>query len=356
VPPTRNPVSSTPVFDGHCDTAIKILDEGADFVEGSETTHVDLPRLRAAGVRAQIFACFVLSERYPGMEAERAEAMIAALEGAFEATGGAIGVARTADDLRGAFDCEGPIAAILGLEGADPLEGRAENLRRYYDLGVRDLIFAWKDNAFSGSASGENRPLTDRGERLLGLCEELGVMVDVSHLSDAAFQHVAQAASRPFIASHSNCRSLCPSRRNLTDRMIRTLADRGGVMGITFATGFLSPKTRESWSAIHERVASERLGWREADQRAREISRSVHRPSIDWIVRHALHAIDVGGEEAVALGSDFDGILHEPEGIDGVESLPQVVDAFCEAGLSDAQVERICSKNLRRVFEDVLHS
>lgn len=112
--------------------------------------------------------------------------------------------------------------------GADPLEGNAENLRHFYDLGVRDIIPAWKDNPFSGTAFGTNTPLTAEGIKLIELAEELRVMVDVSHLSDAAFESVLEVATRPFIASHSNCRALCPTLRNLTDEMISTLSDHGG--------------------------------------------------------------------------------------------------------------------------------
>lgn len=342
------------VFDAHCDTALKILDDGVDFANGSRAADVDLPRLRAAGVRAQVFACFVLSERYPGEEADRAERLIGALDRSLSASGGRIRVARTKGDLREGFDERGPIAAIVGLEGADPLEGNPENLRRYYDLGVRDLILAWKDNPFSGASLGHGRPLTDRGRRLLGLCEDLGVMVDVSHLSDTAFAEIARTSKRPFIASHSNCRALCASPRNLTDEMIRSLADSGGVMGITFATGFLALRTAAAWSEIRKSVLAEGLGWREADRRAEEIARSVPRPSIDWIVRHVFHAIDVGGTDSVGLGSDFDGILHRPAGIDGVQDVPRVVEALRSAGLSESQVEKVCFENFRRAFEDVL--
>ena len=187
------PLESNPrqFFDAHCDTVIKMLDEGADFVGGTESTHIDYPRLRSAGVRAQVFACFVLSERYPEQEAERAEAMLATLEEAFATIGEGMRIARTSDDLGAAFE-GGPIAAVVGLEGADPLCGKAESLRPFFESGVRDVIFAWKDNPFSGTAFGENTPLTREGERLVGLSEELGVMVEAtSAVPLPALAHIA---------------------------------------------------------------------------------------------------------------------------------------------------------------------
>jgi membrane dipeptidase len=271
------------------------------------------------------------------------------------ATDGGMRIARTSGDLRAAFD-GGPIAAVVGLEGADPLCGRAENLRPFFESGVRDVIFAWKDNLFSGTAFGADTPLTGEGERLLGLCEELGVMVDVSHLSDTAFAHVCRASTRPFIASHSNCRALCPSRRNLTDDMIRALADRGGVMGINLATSFLSPESFRRWETVKARIADERLTWQEAERRAREEATSVPRPGLDWIARHVVHAMDVGGEDVVGLGGDLDGIVHTPEGVNGVEEYPAIPKLLRRAGLSETQVEKICYRNLLRIFSEVLPS
>ena len=143
-----------------------------------------------------------------------------------------------------------PLLAIIGLEGADPLEGQAENLRHFYDLGVRLVIPAWDDNAFSGSSAGPGDGLTAEGFKLIELCQELGVMVDVSHASDAAFEQIRRIVRGPFVASHSNCRALSPAPRNLTDAQIRALADRGGVMGINLAPDFLSPDYLAAWDAV----------------------------------------------------------------------------------------------------------
>jgi membrane dipeptidase len=339
-------------FDTHCDTVLKVLDDGVDFVHGGRGSHVTFPGMMAAGVRAQIFACFVLSERHPGEEAERAEALIRTVEAMAAGTDGAMRIARTGAEIGAAFD-GGPIAAILGLEGADPLEGKAERLRHFVDLGVRDLIFAWQDNPFSGTAFGENTSLTKEGERLVGLAEELGVMIDVSHLSDRAFDDVCRLATKRFIASHSDCRALCPSLRNLTDPMIRQLADRGGVMGINLAPGFLDPEVHRRQMLLFEAARQPEAG-EEERKRLHTEALAIPRPSIDWVVRHVLHAIDVGGEDCIGLGGDLDGIGQTPEGIDDVTDYRSFVPMFREAGLSDRQIEKICFRNFLRVFEEVL--
>jgi membrane dipeptidase len=339
-------------FDAHCDTALSILD-GADFLSEDGSSHVSFPALERVGVRAQVFACFVLSERYSGREAERAEEMIGAVEEMAARAAGAMRIARSRGELRAAFD-GGPLAAVLALEGGDPLEGRAENLRRYAERGVRDLILAWKENPFSGAAFGRNAPLTCEGERLVGLAEELGVMVDVSHLSDQAFADVCRIATRPFIASHSNCRAVCPSARNLTDGMIRELAERGGVLGITLATGFLSPETHAHWNDLKSRLDTDGLTWQQQEQRAREAIRAVPRPPLEWVVRHVIHAMDVGGEDSVGLGGDLDGVLQLPDGIDDVGDYPKLIPLLRRAGLSEARIEKICYRNLLRAFEEIL--
>ena len=339
-------------FDAHCDTVMKVLDDGVDFVRGEGAAHVTFPAMREAGIRAQIFACFVLSERHPGEEAARAEAMIRAIESMAEQTRDEMRVARTCGELGAAFD-GGPIAAILGLEGADPLEGRAENLRRFADLGVRDLIFAWQDNPFSGTAFGENTPLTREGERLLGLAEELGVMIDVSHLSDRAFDDVCRMATKPFIASHSDCRTLCPSLRNLTDPMIRELAGRGGVMGINLAPTFLDPEVLRRVMPLFE--AAQKPGVPvEERERLQQRAMSIPRPSLDWVARHVQHAIDVGGENCIGLGGDLDGIGQTPEGIDGVADYRLFAPLLREAGLTERQIEKVFYRNFVRVFDEVL--
>ncbi len=247
------------------------------------------------------------------------------------------------------------VAAILGLEGADPLPD-AQALAGFFTLGLRLVIPAWDDNHFSGSSTGGGGPLTAEGHKLIDLARELHVMVDVSHLSDAAFWQVLEhMAGRPFIASHSNCRSLSPAPRNLTDEQIRALAGSGGVMGINLAPDFIDAGYLAAWDAVMAPVAG-------ADPATRQKHRmaagprlaALPRPSLDRVADHVRHAIAVGGENCIGLGGDLDGISFTPAGVTGVESYPLIADALVRAGLTERQVEKVCWRNMARVFLEVL--
>lgn len=338
-------------FDTHCDTVMKVLDDGEDFLSPGGAKHISFPGMVEANVRAQVFACYVLHAEYPGNEAVRAHAMIDAIEEMVQSTQGRLRIAKTGGGLTDAFT-DGPRAALLSLEGADPLCGNADAIHEFFTRGVRSLIFAWQDNAFSGTAFGSNTPLTSQGRKLLGLCEELGIVVDVSHLSDTAFDDVAGLSERPFIASHSNCRSLSPSLRNLTDGMIRTLADHGGVMGLNLSPVFLDPQFAAAVRPLQ--LAARRDTSQQGRSERRKAMLDIPRPSLDWVARHVKHAINVGGEDCIGLGGDLDGIGQTPDGLDSVADYSKIVPLLEQAGLSQQQVDKFCYRNFLRVFTDVL--
>ena len=353
-------------FDAHCDAVMHIEDGDYDFVAGKCRGHMDLPRLLVAGHCAQMFAIFAPASYYPGRDLRvYAETAIAAIHGWADASEGQMRVALSRDEVQALSEPissaplplrpSAPLLAIIGLEGADPLEGRAENLRHFFELGVRLVIPAWDDNVFSGSSAGPGDGLTSEGVSLIELCQELGVMVDVSHASDAAFEQIRQIVSGPFVASHSNCRALCPAPRNLTDRQIRALADRGGVMGINLAPDFLSPEYLAAWAAV---MAPAKGADAASRQKLREAAgpqlRSIPRPGLEWLARHVCHAIAIGGEDCIGLGGDLDGISFMPAGINGVEDYPLIPAVLSAAGLTEAQVEKVCWRNMARVFGEVL--
>jgi membrane dipeptidase len=178
-------------------------------------------------------------------------------------------------------------------------------------------------------------------------------MVDVSHLSDAAFSDVCRAATRPFIASHSNCRAVCPHPRNLTDGMIRELAERGGVMGINLGPSFLDPESHRRTEPLWAKARDARTTPQERARLQRQ-ALELPRPSLDWVARHVVHAIDVGGEDCVGIGGDLDGILIGPAEIDSVADYPKMIRPLREAGLSERQIEKVCCGNFVRAFSEIL--
>ncbi len=358
---TPSPTTRWKFFDAHCDTVMRTYDGDFDFVAGRGQAHADLPRLLAAGHCVQLFAVFAPRSYYPDRDlAAFAEEIIGRIVSWVEASKGRLRLATSATDIRRACANPRSLYALLGLEGADPLNGRADHLAHFHRLGVRSLIPAWGDNEFSGSSMGGGGPLTAEGARLIELAEELHIMVDVSHASDAAFAQICQIARQPFVASHSNCRAICPSPRNLTDEQIRALAERGGVMGINLSADFLAPDYLALWDAIAKPAyaAAAQMDDPEEKRRIRETTRAkliaLPLPPAEWIARHVLHAMQIGGEACIGLGGDLDGIVAMPAGVTGAECYPAIAELLLAAGLTADQVEKVCWRNMARVYSEVL--
>jgi microsomal dipeptidase-like Zn-dependent dipeptidase len=361
-------------FDAHCDTIGKIWEGVADFAV-HDTLHVTLPGLQAAGVRAQVMASWAWTEKYKGREFETGMGKVKAVrrlcdqypDDLFLALKGAEIVAACetpepsrspAPEIRGAPEARSTRTAIIAsLEGADPLLGDVDNLALFYNAGVRLITLAWGDNAFLGSGYGSGSGLTAEGADLVAACEDQGVIVDVSHASDQAFSDICKVVTKPFVASHSNCRTLAPCSRNLTDEMIRVLGDRGGVLGISVVPGFLSREFHALERPLSEAFDQAIAAGESVDEAGRRLSAAMSqlpRPPLDLIVDHVRHAIDVGGEDAVGLGADLDGVDVLPAGFEGVADYPRIAELLESAGLTPTQVEKVCYRNLARVFRETL--
>jgi membrane dipeptidase len=386
-------------FDAHCDTIGKLWEGKADFITGAPTAgasagastgptadtgsgaehgdagrvdgaehsvtggrlHVTLPEMRSAGMRAHVFASWVWSRSYPDRELETGLGKVEAVRRLCADYPDDLFLAFTGAEI--AHACELPengpaqTAIVASLEGADPLQGEVGNLDLFYQAGVRLITLAWGDNAFCGTTFGEGGGLTSKGVDLVAACEEKGVLVDVSHASDQAFADVCHAATKPFIASHSNCRALCPNPRNLTDEMIRAVAERGGVVCVTVVPGFLSADyyTR-SLPIIHAfwREVDAGESFEEAGRRSAAAEALLPRPSLEFVADHVRHVIKVGGEDSVGLGGDLDGVDNLPAEMKGVGDYPRIAGLLSEAGLTTARVEKACFRNLARLFRDTV--
>ncbi|MEN8212622.1 MAG: membrane dipeptidase, partial [Thermodesulfobacteriota bacterium] len=311
-------------IDLHCDTIEKIIEESLNF-EGSDKLHVNLPGIISSNTIAQVFACCIMDSGSPDKNFKTCNTYIDAIETLMKKYKERLVPVTSFQDIDNAERSNGQTAVIIAIEGATPLKGNSELLEHFYQRGVRLLTIAWDDNEFCGTVFGNKGGLTKKGEELIRLCNDLGIIVDVSHASDKAFYDIASITKTPFIASHSNARKLCPNDRNLTDDMIKTIADKGGIIGLTYGSGFIEPAyykhefkcMKKTLQAIRDKTMSFKQAW---EIRRKALSKLDDAP-LSLLVEHAKHILKTGGEECLALGSDFDGVESLPESISGVQSL-----------------------------------
>jgi len=334
------------IIDTHCDIAQAMVDRGVDIGRRQRTTHFDLLRAREGGLDAQVFALFVEPHEHRGPAAwRRTRTLLEAVERAAEAHERRMVLARTASDVLMARS-EGRLAVLLGLEGGhgfgtEEPELVLSRLRLLAKRGLRYLGLTWNNsNALAGAAVDGGGGLTPLGRKVVRECERLGVLVDVSHASDATVRDVLAHARLPILASHSNARALCAVPRNLPDELIRAIGEKGGVGCANFFPGFLSERTAteierlqgrlaEPMAELHRRFPTDVAGRQNAERRlVLRCARSLAKVTLADVVKHVEHLVRVAGEEAVGIGADFDGMLLTPEGLEDVTAYPKLSRAL----------------------------
>lgn len=320
-------------IDMHCDTLMMAQFKNTGLYDNKETA-VDFKRMKEAGALAQFFAIFMPDkETYDIFQVKQMpdqeyfDALYALFLAQMKEHRDIIARVYTAKDV---LDNEkkGLMSAVLTMEDGRMVNGDFEKLEDFYDLGVRALTLTWNyENCFgfpnSRDAAVMEKGLKPFGKEAIEFMNELGILVDVSHLSDGGFWDVAKIADKPFIATHSNCRSLSPHQRNLTDEMIKALAEHGGVMGLNFCPAFLNKDINCEDSRIEEMVA------------------------------HLQHAKNVGGIEVLALGGDLDGCGGNMEVADSL-GYPKLFEAIKKAGFTESELDKITHENVLRVMKDTL--
>lgn len=358
------------IADMHCDTVSRLLDlaeNGKQEGLRENTGHLDLLRMKQAGYLLQNFALFV--ELEPDNDPwEKVCRLYECYRSEMEKNCDLIAPVLGFSDIA-ANEAAGKLSSLLTVEEGAVCRGETEKLRKLYDMGVRMLTLTWnfpnelgypnrdreleerarmfrrqlkecpRESAEYRNLQAQAQPLyeaffhtpnlteglTERGREFVTKMEELGMIPDVSHLSDAGFYDVLEVTKKPFVASHSDARAVCPNVRNMTDDMIRKLAERGGVMGLNYCADFLE-----------------------------EVPAGEKNPgTVAAIVRHARHIVDVGGIQVLGLGSDFDGIDTHEE-LPGAESMGKLWDAMKADGFTEAQLDLVFSGNVLRVYRDTL--
>ena len=358
---------SSIVVDTHDDTTQRLLDGKFNLAERHTDGSIDVPRMREGGLGAIFFSIWIPS-KVTGPEAvKQAINQIDAVREAVRKDPGDLVLATTAEQVREAHK-QGKIAVLLGVEGGHMIANDLGVLRTFAALGVRYMTLTHMGNtewADSSTDKAEHNGLTDFGKDVIREMNRLGIIVDIAHVSDKTFYDVIAVSKAPVFSSHSSCRALCDTPRNMTDDMMRALARNGGVIQINYHIGFLSQEFR-SFEKAHPEVEKEieaeikkRCGDNEGcslvvgDQLLHEYMNGGKMPKVDWslIVEHIDHAVKVAGIDHVGLGSDFDG-ANMPLGMEDVTHLPQITDALLKKGYSDSDIRKILGENTLRVMSD----
>lgn len=356
------------VVDTHDDTPQRMLYEKFDLAHRDANGHVDIPRMRDGNLGAIFFSIWVPSKLTGPPAVERALKQIDAVREQTRLHPADLALATTAAEIRAAR-AQGKIAVLMGVEGGHMIDDNLGMLRLYAALGVRYLTLThflnnnWADSSTDKPA---HNGLTDFGKDVVRELNRLGMIVDISHVSDKTFADALAITKAPVIASHSSCRAICDSPRNMTDDMMRALAKNGGVMQINFHYTFLSQEARSANLALGKDVAvqdkaietkcgdNEACGQQEGERQARELMMSGKLPKVTWekIIEHIDHAVKVAGVDHVGLGSDFDGATM-PFGMEDVSKLPQITEALLRKGYSEKDIEKILGGNTLRVMAEV---
>ncbi|HXN95152.1 MAG TPA: dipeptidase [Candidatus Acidoferrales bacterium] len=359
---------SSIVVDTHDDTTQRFLDGKFDLGPRGTTGSIDIPRMREGNLGAIFFSIWMPS-KITGPEAvDRALIQIDAVREQVRKHSNDLILATTAAEIRDAHK-QGKIAALLGVEGGHMINSDLGVLRSFAALGVRYMTLTHSGNdewADSSTDKAVHNGLTDFGKDVIREMNRLGVMVDISHVSDKTFYDALETSKAPLFASHSSCRAICDAPRNMTDQMMKDLAAKGGVVQINYHVGFLSqefrnaekadPELNKAISAEVMKRCAENEGCQliEGDRITREYVEQGKLPRVEFgkIIEHIDHAVKIAGIDHVGLGSDFDG-ANMPYGMEDATKLPKITEALLQKGYSEGDVKKILGENTLRVMTEV---
>ncbi len=360
------------VVDTHDDITSAILEDGFDLGKPNGLTATDLPRMRAGGITAEFFSIYVDKRYYEhptafaGGAARRALDMIDVTYQQIERHRDVLELATTVAEIRRAKR-EGKIAILMGIEGGHAIENSLFALRDFYRLGVRYMTLTHTNNNDWADSSGFLEPpkplhhgLSPFGEEVVREMQRIGMLVDISHVSDESFAAVLRVAKAPVIASHSSARALCDVPRNLSDDQLRALGRNGGVAMVNFFPGFIDPRYAAALRTFGTKHKAEMEALRnkhlslEAARAAMAAMGFGELPltPLGVLVDHIAHIAQVAGVDHVGLGSDFDGVSALPQGLSGIDGLPKITLELLRRGFTDDDVKKILGENFLRVMAE----
>ena len=359
------------VLDTHSDTTPRFQDPNWHFEERHDRTetHMDLPRIREGGLDVQFWSIYMGRREGDGRAIREALERIDAVWELAARLPDEIAVATTASEVR-RHVADGKLVSLMGVEGGHMIEDRLPILRSYHRLGVRYMTLthsfhtSWADSSGTRTVpEPEHDGLTAFGERVVREMNRIGMMVDVSHVADATFRDVIRVTQAPVIASHSSCRAVADHPRNMSDEMLRALAENGGVVMINFYPAYndeaAGAANRERFARMRERLQQVReahpddpAALREA-RRAFALANPPPSSPLSVLLDHFDHAILVAGPDHVGVGADWDGVPFMPEGMQEISDLPRLTLGLLERGHSPETVRKVLGENLLRVMAEV---
>ncbi len=376
--------ASAIVVDTHADTPMRFVDENFDPGTDAGRGHWDLKKVKAGNLGVEFFSIWVEPQANKGTEIKRALDMIDSVYRVVKAHPDDMAMASGTKDIYALR--QGPhkkLAVLMGVEGGHAIDSDLSVLRDYYRLGVRYMTLTWANSTPWAQSSGDlskNPPdpqtgripdpgLNDFGRTIVREMNRIGMMVDVSHVSDRTFYHAVLISRAPVIASHSSSRAITNVPRNMTDDMLLALARNGGVAQVNFNCGFISddynkrskkfeedhPKEMQQYRELRTQYLEHKPGvtYQQLQEMEQQFDSAVARPPLSALIDHIDHMVKVAGVDHVGLGSDFDGVTCLPQGIDSVADLPKITEALVQRGYTAPQMHKILGGNLLRVFAEV---
>ncbi|HEX3771261.1 MAG TPA: dipeptidase [Polyangiaceae bacterium] len=358
------------VIDTHDDVTQLLALEDANIIAAVPDAQTDVPRMRAGGLDAEFLSVWVPPQLYPGEKAYAYSlAQFDAIDRLVARAPESVVLARTVAEVRSAVAAKKTVF-LIGVEGGHGLGDAPDDkllarLKEFYDRGARYMTLTWSNSNRIGGSSGDagkTRGLSPFGRRVVKAMNDMGMMVDISHVSDATFFDAVKASSKPVIASHSSARALCDAPRNMTDEMLRAVAANGGAVCVNFGPEFIDPEWRGKWEALQKAFGEQMAAAVKAhagDPKAIELAvrPSFHalaaqlpQPPASRVVDHIEHIAKVAGADHVCLGSDFDGIPIGPAGLDDVSHFPFITEELARRGFTPDDIRKILGENVLRVL------
>lgn len=365
--------ASALVIDTHADTPQRFVDESWDFTDSLGHGHLNLESARRGNLAAEFLAIWPEPSAWKGHFAHRTLALIDGVLEQVRRHPAELALCTSPDEILAARSA-GKFAILMGIEGGHAIENSLALLRIYHALGVRYMTLTWANSNEWADSSGDldnpeithHNGLTDFGRDVIAEMNRLGMIIDVSHVSDKTLADVLAATRAPILASHSGARALTDSPRNLTDDQLRAIAATGGAVMVNFYSAFIDENYRRAVltikaerSAAHDTLAAEYASRDEpipfaaSNQIDRDFADRLPRPPLQSLIDHFDHIIHVAGIDHVGIGSDFDGISSLPQGIDSAADLTKITAALMARRYSADDLQKILGGNLMRVLAEV---